>query len=55
LTSFEVTARFTGGLKRTPVRMCTVTVRPSFETVGMLEARSGTAFMLSGLKASNGR
>ena len=43
LTSREVTSRFTGGEKRTPWRIFTVTVRPSGETTGGLEARSGAA------------
>jgi hypothetical protein len=48
-TSAEVTARLTGGLNLTPCLMWTVTVLPSFETVGMLAARSGTGLMLFGL------
>ena len=55
LTSADVTSRFTGGLKRTPLRMRTVTVRPSPETVGMAAARSGTALTLDGRNASSGR
>jgi hypothetical protein len=55
LTSADVTSRFTGGLKRTPLRMCTVTVLPPFETVGMRAARSGTASTLFGLYASSVR
>ena len=43
LTSFEVTSRLTGGEKRTPSRIFTVTVLPSREISGSDSARSGTA------------
>ena len=48
-TSAAVTSRFTGGLKRTPSRMCTVTVLPPFEIFGIAAARSGIALTLDGL------
>ncbi len=41
-TSAEVTSRFTGGPKRTPFLMRTVTVLPSAEIFGIAAARSGT-------------
>jgi hypothetical protein len=49
LTSPEVTSRLTGGLNRTPRRMWTVTVLPSFDTCGIAAARSGIALTLFGL------
>ena len=54
-TSAEVTSRFTGGLNLMPFRMWTVIVLPSFEMVGIADARSGTGWMLFGLYASSGR
>ena len=45
----------TGGLKRTPGRMWTVTVFPPFEYVGIADARSGIALTLFGLYESSGR
>ena len=42
LTSSDVTSRSTGGEKRTPLRIFTVTVLPSSETWGSASARSGT-------------
>jgi hypothetical protein len=54
-TSEVVTTRFTGGLNRTPFRMCTVIVRPPLEMVGMRVARSGTSLTLPGLYARSGR
>src|SRR3954467_9863683 len=51
LTSFEVTARFTGGLNFTPVLSLTGIVLRSWEISGLLAARSGTGSVpLSGLK-----
>jgi len=51
LTSFEVTARFTGGLNLTPCLILTVMVFRSSEICGLPSARSGTGSVaLSGLK-----
>jgi len=46
-TSFEVTARFTGGLNLTFGRILTVTVFWSAEISGSEAARSGTASVKS--------
>lgn len=55
LTSAEVTSRFTGGLKWTPCFRVTVTVLPSFETVGMLTARSGSSSVESAFGTRSAR
>jgi hypothetical protein len=56
LMSADVTARSTGGEKRTPARRRTVTVLPSGLTSGRAAARSGTGSVaLSGLKPSSVR
>ena len=54
-TSADVTSRLTGGLKRTPGRMCTVTVLLPFEYVGIAEARSGIALIEFGRYDKSGR
>ena len=45
----------TGGLKRTPGRMCTVTVLLPFEYFGIAEARSGIALIEFGRYDNSGR
>ena len=55
LTSFEVTARFTGGLNFTPGLIFTVIVFRSSEICGLSAARSGTGSVWSGRKPYSGR
>src|SRR4051794_23995354 len=47
LTSFDVAARFTGGLNLTPWRTLIVIVLPSLEICGSEAAKSGTALVVS--------
>jgi len=55
LTSFDVTARLTGGLNLTFGLILTVIVLRSLEISGLAAARSGTGAVWPGLNEYSGR